>query len=775
MKFKYLTTGILAILFSQTLTGQNYKNWNTYLAYHEATGIAETNERVYVLANGSLYSYGKEDAEIKIYSKQTGLSDNDLRIIKYNPYNQTLIIVYQNGNMDLQNKDGITNMPDLKNNLNIQSKIINDIYLHNGYAYLSADFGVMVVNTDKKEVLDTYKTDNTTSVCILNDTIYASTKNGLIKASIKDNLLDLNNWKNKELNTPDFEENEIQSIGLFQNKLFFCVTGKGVYYETDGKTIALSGQTSVKNATVQNGELLIYTADRLYIYQNTDRYVSINIGSINDVASLKDDGKYWIASGSNGLIGIEKGSDNTFNTIVADVVINSPKRNYNYFMTIHDNKKLLITGGDKGDARLWRPGTFMTFEDDKWDNFDESIANSEIYKLIGTGSCDYMGVAVDPDDENHYFIATYGEGLIELKGNEFVKLHNADNSTLRSALTHLENGEEKQDPNYIRAGSVCFDKDKNLWITNCSVNNAIHILNSKGEWIALYYPEIRHADKIDKILIRANGHKWVNVPGDGIFVFDDNGTIADTSDDNYRYFKTFRDAQSSTGASMSSSQYLSMAEDRNGTMWIGTNIGLLKCTSPSDATTDPNLACSRLVRDGEAYFLSGESVTAIAVDADNQKWIGTDGQGVFLINEDGSETIYNFKTDNSPLLSNAIKSIAVNHRTGEVFFGTDNGLVSYSSGVKSGTAPFSDVYAFPNPVRPEHNDKVTITGLTNNANVKITDSNGNLIYQGRATGNQMVWNCRNSTGNRVATGVYLVIAATSDAAESVVAKIAVVK
>jgi ligand-binding sensor domain-containing protein len=776
MKLNYLTTGILSILFLQTLTGQNYKNWNTHLAYHEATGVAETNERVYVLANGSLYSYGKENAEIRILSKQTGLSDNDIRLIKYNPDNQTLLIVYQNGNIDLLDKDGIRNMPDLKNNLNIQSKTINDIYLHGGYAYMAAEFGVLVVNTNKKEVQDTYKTANARSVCILNDSIYVATQNGLIQAHLKSNLLDMNNWEDKRLHTTEFAEDEIKRMCHFQHKLFFCVPGKGVFYEENGEIIALDRQIYIDNITVQNEELLTYTAIDLRIYRTTedDLYVHISEG-INDVVSLKNDGKYWVASGVNGLIGMEKGGDYIFTKIVSDISINSPKRNYNSFMTIQNNKKLLITGGDRTYDRLRRPGTLMIYENDKWYNFDESIANREISKRIGFNSLDYMGVAVDPDDENHYFIATYGEGVIELKDNEFVKLHHTDNSTLRSAVTHMENGQEKQSPDYVRTGSVCFDKNKNLWVTNCLVNNVIHVMNPRGEWVALYYPEIRNADRIDKILIRSNGHKWVNVPDEGIFVFDDNGTPEDSSDDRYNYFRTFRDAQSSTGAGIGASQYLSMAEDRSGTMWIGTNIGLLKCSSPSQAPTDPTLSCSRPVRDGEAYFLFGESVTAIAVDADNQKWVGTATQGVFLINEDGSETIHNFKTDNSPLLSNTIKSIAVNQETGEVFFGTDNGLVSYNSGVKSGAAPFSDVYAFPNPVRPEYNDKVTITGLTNQANVKITDINGNLIFQGRAVGNQIVWNCRNSTGSRVATGVYLVLATTSDASESVVTKIAVVK
>jgi hypothetical protein len=779
MKFKKIIPAAMFILSVQALTAQNYKNWKTYLAYHEATGIAESNERIYVLANGSLYSYGKEDHEIRTFSKQNGLSDTDIRLIKFSPEYQTLIIIYSNGNIDLYDKDGIKNVPALKNAVNIQSKGVNSIYFYNEYAYISADFGIMAFSLKKKEVVDTYKTGYTKAVCILHDTIYASIDSGLMKAHIKNNLLDLNNWKEKKLNTTAFDEKDITNICLFQDKIFFCVKNNGVYYETSaGEVKLLVKQSYIQNITVQANQLLTYTSDDLSLYDNTESFSYVNIGSINDVVSLKNDGKYWIARGANGFIGIEKGSDGKFTKFVSDITINSPKRNYNAFMTVFDNKKLLVTGGDRMWNRFFRPGTLMIYENDEWYNFDESIANKEIRNLIGNDAQDYMSVAVDPDDENHYFIATYGEGVIELKDNAFVKLHNADNSTLMSALSYVEDGVTKYDPAYVRIGSVCFDKDKNLWSTNCLVRNAINVLKANGEWVSLYYSHLNNADKIDKILITSNNQKWINVPYNnaGIFVLDDNGTIDDTSDDKFYFFTSFRDAQSSTGAIIGAGQYLSMAEDRHGTIWIGTNIGLLKCSTPSRALTDPdNLSCSRPIRDGEAYFLSGESVTAIAVDADNQKWIGTANQGVFLINEDGSETIYNFNMENSPLLSNTIKSIAINNKTGEVFFGSDNGIVSYNNGVKSGTTPFSDVYAFPNPVRPEYNDKVTITGLTNNTNVKITDINGNLIFQGRVIGNQLVWNCRNNTGNRVATGVYLVIAATADASESVVTKIAIVK
>jgi hypothetical protein len=779
MKPGILITAAFSFLLAQALTAQNYKDWTTYLAYHEATGIAESNERVYVLSDGSLYSYGKEDREIRTYSKQNGLSDTDISLIRYSPEYQTLIIIYRNGNIDLFGKDGIKNMPALKNATNIQSKNVNNISFYNEYAYLSADFGIMAVNLSRQEVADTYKTGRTNAACIFRDTLYASTAAGLSKACLKDNLLDMDSWKEKRLNAALFDEKDVINMCLFQDKIFYCVRESGVYYETpDGEVKTLTPQIYIRNMTVQAGRLLTYTSEDLSIYSDTERFTYTRIGSINDVVSLKNDGMYWVASGTNGLVGVEQDSENRFVRTVSDITINSPKRNYNAFMTVFKDRKLLITGGDRLADRYRRLGTFMTYEDGRWTNFDESVADREIEALINVRSLDYMNVAVDPDDDNHYFIATYGEGIIELKGMEFVKIHHMHNSTLMSCLSYVEGGVTKYDPAYVRIGSVCFDKERNLWATNTLVRNAINVMKPGGEWVSLYYSDLNSADKLDKILITSRGHKWINVPYDnaGIFVLDDNGTVDNTADDRFHFFSTFRDAQSSTGSNISASQYLCMAEDRSGAIWLGTNIGLLKCSTPSGALENPdNLSVSRPVRDGEAYFLSGESVTAIAVDADNRKWIGTANQGVFLITEDGSETIFNFNTDNSPLLSNTVKSIAVNNATGEVFFGTDNGLVSYSSGVKSGATPFSDVYAFPNPVRPEYNDKVTITGLVNNANVKITDLNGNLIFQGRAVGNQLAWNCRNSTGNRVATGLYLVIASTSDASESVVTKIAVVK
>ena len=284
---------------------------------------------------------------------------------------------------------------------------------------------------------------------------------------------------------------------------------------------------------------------------------------------------------------------------------------------------------------------------------------------------------------------------------------------------------------------------------------------------------------VDKLLITSRGDKWVNtVRGSnvGITVFNEKGTIDDTSDDVVNHFSLFSTAN---GDAISVSGYFCMAEDKKGNIWLGTNRGPIICPVPNRAIDDPDqIYCTRIIRElnGEnSYFLDNVQINAIAVDGGNRKWLGTEGAGIFVVSEDGSETIENFTTDNSPLLSDVINSIAIDDVTGEVFIGTDKGIISYMGEATEGSESYSEVYAYPNPVRPQYGDKVTITGLMSDSNVKITDVAGHLVYQGKSLGGQLTWNCRSYRGERVASGVYLVLAATPEGKESVVTKIVVVK
>jgi len=174
------------------------------------------------------------------------------------------------------------------------------------------------------------------------------------------------------------------------------------------------------------------------------------------------------------------------------------------------------------------------------------------------------------------------------------------------------------------------------------------------------------------------------------------------------------------------------------------------------------------------YLLVGENVIAIAIDGANRKWIGTRASGVYLMSENGQKTIQHFTVSNSPLLSNNIMSIAINPVTGEVFFGTDQGIVSYQSDANEASTSFGDVYAYPNPVRQGYTGVITITGLMENSQVKITDITGNLICETVSNGSIATWDCKDVHGRKVSTGIYLAICANADGTQSAITKILVI-
>lgn len=781
---------ILSCLFILLQPGysQAIGTWETLLSYYNTVKVAESNNYVYAVAKGanaksgeeeeggSLFSYGKEDNSIKFYSRQDGISDQQIKLIRYNPDVNTLLIVYANGNIDLLDDKGFYNLPYLLNSSSIKVKTINDIYFHKEYAYLPGSFGIMVVNMKKKEITDTYKLSHKIySVCIKNNELYAVTDEGeVIKGALTDNLLDNNNWKNHPTNID--AKGTIRQIILFQNTLCYRLEKKGIYYQKEDGTISpIVEDAAILSMKVENEKLIPFTSDKAYIYSSFTSKDIVNTGTINDISSLKDKNTYWIAAGKESLKGIKK-DDNQYGVIFEDTLTanKGPKRNLCAYMTVN-NGRLFVAGGDRWNNRYDNYGTFMLYEQNKWFNFDENL----IAQKSGIKFMDITSIAIDPKDKDHYFVSTWGEGVYEFKNKEYVQLYNYKNSPLTSVYPG--------NPNFIRIEGLCFDKNNNLWMTNSSITTGgIKVMTPDGTWYA-FGNELNDIGLIDKILITSKGRKWVNVPrvGEskkevGIYVLDDNGTLDDPSDDTERYYNTFINIVDKKNIPTNS--FYSMAEDKSGNIFIGTGNGLIICPSSvvNNIPKNETIEASRVVRLDDngvpiGYFLDGEKINAIAVDGGNRKWIGTESSGIFLVNEDASETIENFTTDNSPILSNKIRSIAIDPVSGKVYIGTANGIISYQSNATEGSESYSDVYAYPNPVRPEDRDQVTIAGLMEDSNVKITDLSGNIIYQGKSNGGQLTWNCRNHSGKRVATGVYLVFAATPESKESVVTKIMVVK
>ncbi len=333
---------------------------------------------------------------------------------------------------------------------------------------------------------------------------------------------------------------------------------------------------------------------------------------------------------------------------------------------------------------------------------------------------------------------------------------------------------------YTRLDGGVFDSQGNLFVANSAVSNNLKVLLNTGEWIQLK-ASATGKETLGKILINNQNpnHKWIlSVRSGEVIVFDDKGTLKDASDDAYNIFKSFPDPDVE-GAIISPAVIYSMAQDKNGVIWVGTEQGPLLFHNTTNAFSS-GFSCSRVKiprEDGTNqadYLLINERIKAIAVDGANRKWIGTESSGVYLMSENGQKMIKQFTVSNSPLLSNDVLSIAINPVTGEVFFGTGQGIVSYQSDAAESTGSFSNVYAYPNPVREGYNGIITITGLIENTQVKITDLNGNLICNTVSNGSIATWNGKDVHGRKVNTGIYLVICATEDGTQSTITKIMVI-
>ena len=197
------------------------------------------------------------------------------------------------------------------------------------------------------------------------------------------------------------------------------------------------------------------------------------------------------------------------------------------------------------------------------------------------------------------------------------------------------------------------------------------------------------------------------------------------------------------------------ANDLDGEVWVGTEKGVAVFYEPSAIFSGYNFDAQQiLITDGDygQYLLSEEKLIVSLLMATSGF---AENSGLFLFSEDGQEELIHFTKNNSPLLSNNIVDVTINHKNGEVFIGTDKGLMSYRSDATEGISKQSKTHIFPNPVKENYTGPIAISKLYANANVKITDVSGNLVFETTANGGRSFGMEKQKRGNSP-TGVYLV-------------------
>jgi ligand-binding sensor domain-containing protein len=766
-RYKYLL--IIALFFAiiqRSYAQATVGEWTDYQSCASAKNVADTGSKIYCVTEGGLFSYNKTDNSILKMSGINGLSDVGIERLAYSKENDLLLIAYENANIDLLIGNTIYNLSDIKRKQLSADKTINNIMFSGKLAYLSCGFGIVVINLERKEIKDTYIIGdegdyrNVLDFATDGSYFYAATANGIYKASASEpNLQDYNNWT-RQTNIPHSDK-KFNAIELFNGKIIANYTPDEWYsdqmYQLNG-TDWSPFLSEIKYACdiTTNGNYIVFSSrNQVLVYNNNlekvievQKYKETNVEPL--CAVLDAQNVLWIADKNLGLIKVGTQSER--------IVPEGPIDN-KIFSLAMNNQDLWVASGGRNDSwnNLFYSPKFQLDREGKWSVFDNTVfPTSNDFR-------DIVCVAADPNSPDHVFAGSWGGGVLEFKDGQFYKRYDNYNSTLQTQLPSTPN-----DP-YVRIGGMAFDSKGNLWVTNTGVANVLSCFKTDGTWESFQLSGI--ANKfVGKIAVTQNDDKWILVPrGYGLYALNSTNSVSKTQ----KVIARFVNTEGEYFTEMN--ELYSMAEDQNGELWVGTSAGVAIFSTPKNIWKDDVMYATRPgLNEHDGLFhplLESETITAIAIDGANRKWIGTKSSGVFLISEDGDAELKHFTSENSALLNDEITDIAINQTTGEVFIGTISGLISYMGEATSGNDKFTDVYVYPNPVRETYQGSIVVKGLVDDTDVKITDITGNLVYKTTSLGGQAIWDGKNLNGNRCKTGVYLVFLSDAQGEQTKITKL----
>lgn len=768
-KITVLTAAIMLLIAETTAQTEMYQ-WKTYTTYDTPGQITEARNTVYFTCDGYLYAYGKSDNSLTELTRDNALTDSDIKQIEYNYEKDLLVIAYQNSNIDIISGGRIYNIPYIKEAVMTSSKTINNINIipETDEIYISTDFGVVIINSKKYEIKNSFILGRKILDAAYYDGRYyiSDSEQSIRECSDEEIPYKYENWKPSELN-------HIAKKIVICDGTIWTVSSTSITRYIPGVTnekVEYGDFDTIKR-NPQN-EIYAYHAGKISIYNsNGTKKGETDLNDYTDdiptdISNNNRTETYWAISREG--IKSYKTANGTV-TLTANIPIkDKPAVAIPYTIATQGKSLYCIPTGvniDSEDQTL--TANIARMNNYKWENIlcdDIPSANNPITGKFGLTS----DVAIAPYDESTIYVGTWFDGLYRFKNGSFDAVWNYTNSPITGIYDNFVN----------MIGALAFDADNNLWMTNYGNDFGLLAMKPDGTFVTFANSDLIDKKYFTQILIpKQSNTKWIVYGNSSGFIYahNHNGTLENQSDDTYRKFTSFTDQDN---RSIDGTQFYCAAEDLSGRIWIGTDRGPILLNRP-DNFRSSNFSCYVIKiprNDGTNtadLLLNAEVIRAIEPDDAGNIWLGTE-TGAYLVSEDGQTTIYHFTTENSVLPSNKIYDIKIKHDTGEVFFATEKGLVSFRAEAAEAKENYDSVYAFPNPVRPEYTGVITITGLEFNSLVKITDTTGNLIYQNYSQGGQMVWDGNRPDGQRVKSGVYYVWMSNSSNKDGKVAKIVVI-
>lgn len=746
-------------------------SWRVYLPQTDATSLAQTPEKIYVGTKYYLYEYNKTDGSIYPITGLNGLSELGIAQLAYNSNVNALIIAYNSSNFDIYINGTIKNYPDISRSNIAGEKTINHILPYGDKVYFSCSFGIVLFNIITGQFEDTYIIGangayiKVYQVATDDTNIVAATENGLYRANINHpNLAFFSNWQHIGEFMP--EGLETKNI-VYSNSKFYAEADGLIYQSSDltewdlvygnanwciqsvevsyNQVVICEWQNSCNANNAQSARVVVIQPDQSII-----QYEKWNL--LRPVKSFTDEsGNVWAADFWRSLI--KMGLD------YSETIIPQGPYSSNVFSCAVLNKDIWVAHGgitySSWNGKTNKEGVSI-LRQGFWESYGSR--NNQAFE----GVDDVLNIVNFPT-QSTYYISSYNKGIISFNGSDYGRI-DPGNSSLQYTVG---------DPSTCRIGGMTFDSSGNLWVANYGTPNAISVMTPEGEWKSFTTPFIPGSppNPYTQIIVDDYGQKWVAAHKNGLLVFNHGADLENTTDDLYKLLKT------GTGqGNLPIVEVTCLAKDKNGAIWVGTTEGIGVYYCPFMVFQN---GCDAVrpyvdVTGFGAYLLETEIIRAIVVDGANRKWIGTEN-GLWLISPDGTQPLEYFTTKNSPLLSNFITGLSLDGESGELYIGTDRGLVSYRTDATEGGFNNGELMVYPNPVRPEYEGDIAIKGLAQNANVKITDIAGNLVFEITANGGTAVWNGRDYTGKKAATGVYLVFSSNSDGSDNAVTKLMIVR
>jgi ligand-binding sensor domain-containing protein len=712
------------------------ESWRTHFSYQDSRIVINTSERIYVAAQYGLFYLDKADNSLRVISKSDGLSDVGVTAMEYDE-NVGLILAYRSGVVDLVSEQGIFAFTLISEEADTPETIY-DILIQDNLVYLSTSVGVRVLSleldqeepwqiqesytrlSELGEALPIYQST------ILRDSLFLGTQAGVIANSLDPlvNRQDFNTWRRFDV-SQGIPNEAARFLIAQEEQLYAAVDQRGVYHY-DGQWQSTAFATDVDFNALQSSAygVLIVSGGDIFRLNDANEVIAIENSAIRFAQDVAEENEtLWIADQQQGLLRLENNQAEQF-------LPNGPASNNIHQLRYLNGTVIAL----KQDAL----GAYYQFSEGRWQNYTELPITSRFTD------------ATFSEVTQQYYFSSLGEGILQWDGGESFSVINQ----LSSGST-LENDQV----------SALVDSEDRLWLANYNALASLHTIDlSDDSWQQLTfnrtqarYPRQLRLDFRQQVWMLIGGSD-LSRPGNDLLIFDP------TTNENLLISEVVNASQ------LPGRQLTDMAIDLDGQLWLMGSEGVAYFPVPEQVLEEPLVV--KPVFDRQ-FLLLGEFVTAVAVDGGNRKWIGTNS-GLWLFSETGEELVYQFTTENSPLISDVILDIAVDDQSGEVFVATDRGVVSFRSTATRGNFSHQSVKLFPNPVRQGFDGLVGMQGLVNQATVKITTVSGVLVQELQAEGGTATWDLRAYTGDHVQSGVYLVFSASTDGSETFVGKIAVV-